>query len=136
MKTALGFLVSLTFFSPTIVAGETPNDHDFLPAEMVGKWAGSQAECDDIAWIVIQPDRIIGYEMDGRLLIASSQAYETTPNGQDAITVNAMFATTAEGEVYMAKIRLSRAGDFLYMSNAEAVIEADHWNYPNIRCNE
>lgn len=110
------------------------NPHDFLPAEFVGTWASSRADCDDIAWVTIERDRVSAYEMDSRVLIASSRIHESAPNGQEALTVKILTAATAEGEVYFGKLRISKAGDLLFMSNAELVSEADHWKYPNIRC--
>jgi hypothetical protein len=60
--------------------------------------------------------------------------HRTGPNGQSAYTINALVAQSAEGDVAIGRLRISRVGNTLYTSNAEAVTEAEEWSYPNVRC--
>lgn len=110
----------------------------FAPA-FRGGWAKTRVECSAEAPIeafTVTENRITGYEWDSILLKSTPMIYQTGPNGQPAYTVVVLTASRGETEVDFGKARLSLVGEELYMSNAAAVPEDQHFNaeFANVRC--
>lgn len=111
----------------------------FAPA-FRGHWASTPAACtaEDDGGIEITADHIYGYEWDAVLLKSTPMIYQ--PAGADghdtAYTVLALVAGRSETDVDISKLRISRVGAKLYMSNADRVQEEKHLTtgFANVRC--
>jgi hypothetical protein len=111
----------------------------FAPA-FRGHWASTAAACkaQDDGGIEITADHIYGYEWDAVLLKTTPMIWQSAgPTGRDtAYTVVVLLAGRAESDVNISKLRISRFGAKLYMSNAERVKDEKHLTaeFANVRC--
>lgn len=112
------------------------NGRDIFPAHFQGVWAPTPADCSGNALEVIEitADRHYGYESESVLLKSGGIIHHSAPDGRPAYTMNALVASSGEGQVSIGQLRLIRVGDTLYTSNPEVVSEAEQYSYPNIRC--
>lgn len=111
----------------------------FAPA-FRGTWSKSASDCSDessLKTVVISEARLEGYGWDTVLLKTTPVIGQSgSKKGEWANTVVVLTADRAETEVSFGKRRLSLLGGKLYMSNAEAVAEEDHFGaeFANVRC--
>lgn len=111
----------------------------FAPA-FRGHWASTLAACtaEDDGGIAITADHIYGYEWDAVLLKSSPMNYASAGYGGrgTAYTVNVLVAGRSEMDVDISKLRISRYGAKLYISNVDLVPEAKHLtgDFANVRC--
>jgi hypothetical protein len=112
-------------------------EEEFYPANFRGKWAPTVADCksdDAVNVIVIGRTKIWAYEADSKLLKLTPMSFTQTPEGVSATSITAMVAERGESELDIGKIRLTRAGDKLFTSRANAVSEDHQWRNANVRC--
>jgi hypothetical protein len=110
-------------------------DRDVIPAGFQGRWASDAVTCRDAdgkGVHVITAGRISGYESDA-VLLKNALMFEQSPDGKEATTLLALVAHSGEGELGIEKMRLSRAGDHLFLS-PEPAEPAQHWAHPLMRC--
>ena len=111
----------------------------FAPA-FRGHWVSTVAACkaQDDGGIEITADHIYGYEWDAVLLKSKPMIWQSAgPSGRDTTyTVVVLMAGRAETDVNISKLRISRFGAKLYMSNVERVPEDKHLaaEYANVLC--
>jgi len=127
-------MMTLATCLPAATLAQDRNPHDTIPIGFHGQWATTLSDCNEVSMITIGEGRIEGYESDNKLLIASSVIHFSSPRGLNAQTVNLFVVSTVEGEVYQGRLRLTRSGDLLYMTNPELVSESEQWAYSNVRC--
>ena len=135
MLTAI-LLLSVQLSEPELIT-QNGEKEVFAPA-FRGRWADTLSDCgvDGLSAFEVAETRIDTYEGDSVLLNSTPMIHETAPNGQPAYTIVGLVASRGETEVGLGKVRMSRVGAALYMSNAEAVQEEDHFksDYANVRC--
>ena len=107
-----------------------------LPAAFHGTWASTLADCDGAGWVRIEAGGFRAPDSVAALRDPVEIVRETTPGGVAAATIVARVDQMSEGETGTGRVRMSRAGEHLYMSNADAVGEAEHWQLRNVRCPE
>ena len=114
-------------------------DKDVFPPAFRGTWGPNLAACsgDRLEVFKVSENRIRGYESDSLLLKSTPVIQQSGPKSDDwAYTVVGLTADRGETEVGFGKVRLSRIGSRLYMSNANSVPEEQHFNdeFANVRC--
>lgn len=105
-----------------------------FPLAFQGTWAPTLAKCDAEEAITITEDRLYGYESTAVIIISVGIIHQTTPQGVAAYSTTNLVGQRAETEVGIGKLRISRAGEKLYTSNAEIIGEDEHWTNSNVRC--
>jgi hypothetical protein len=138
----LALLASLQI--PESQLATVQNGKEVFPVAFRGVWSKSLKDCADensIETVEITEDRIYGYEFDSLLIKAGAIYTHSDPANRTSSTgwANSFVALTAdraETDVSWGKIRLSRLGNYLYMSQPEAVKEEEHLSltYRNVRC--
>jgi hypothetical protein len=113
--------------------------YDIFPVAFRGTWAPTRAECDGDGLMVVEitARRVVAYETNALLLKSGSLVMHTAPNGSEAYTILGLMASSDEsGDVGIGKFRVSRVGEHLYTTNADAVPEKDHLTkqYRMVRC--
>ena len=108
--------------------------HDIFPPAFQGRWAPDRDACADKRAFSIAANRFSAYEWDAALLKSSGLIHQIAPDGRPAYTTLNLVAQSGEGEVGIARLRITRAGESLYVSNPEAVSEEAHWTHPNLPC--
>ena len=105
-----------------------------FPPAFQGTWAASLAECRSGGWVQIEPGGFRSPDNIAALLEPVRIVRQVTPAGEAASTISPRVEQMSEGEVSVGRVRMSRAGEYLYMSNADIVGEAEHWRMRNVRC--
>jgi hypothetical protein len=105
-----------------------------VPADFHSVWAPSLSECRGRGWVSVEPGGFRAPDFLAALVEPARIVRETTPGGEAAATIVARVERMDEGEMGTGRIRMSRVGEHLYMSNADAVGEAEHWQHRNVRC--
>jgi hypothetical protein len=114
--------------------------HDIYPVAFRGTWASKASSCTGASGeadrIQIGEDRIRGFESESVILKNGGVTQGKLASGEPSYTMQALVAGSSEGEVYMVKVRLTRAGDNLYMSNPDTATEEVHLSDANryVRC--
>jgi len=122
---------------PSIVdRASRPEPELTLPAAFHGTWASTLADCGGAGWVRIEAGGFRAPDSVAVLREPVAIVRETTPGGVAAATIVARVEQMSEGETGTGRVRMSRAGEHLYMSNADAVGEAEHWQLRNVRCPE
>jgi hypothetical protein len=105
-----------------------------------GTWSKSAAECrndQSLYTFTIGEARMDGYEWDAVLLKSTPMIGQSGRKpGEWAHTVVVLTADRGETDVGIGKRRISLLDGELYMSNADAVSEDQHFTaeYANVRC--
>lgn len=105
-----------------------------LPRDFHGTWAASLDECRGGGWVQIGPGGFRSPDNIAALLEPARIVRQVTPDGEAAATITPRVEQMSEGEPGVGRVRISRAGEHLYMSNADIVGEAEHWRMRNVRC--
>ena len=111
------------------------NDVDVFPVAFRGRWASGASACrdpDGKGVVTISARRISEYELSS-VLIKNALSFEQGPAGQAADTIDGLVAESGEGELRIAKRRLSLSAGRLYLGH-EDTPAAQRWSYPLIRC--
>ena len=108
-----------------------------LPPAFRGNWAPSLAECGGGGgWVSIEPGGYRAPDSIAVLLEPVRIVRHTTPAGEAAATIAPRIEQMSESKMARGRVRMSRVGDHLYMSNPDVVGEAEHWQSRNLRCPE
>lgn len=106
-----------------------------LPAAFHGHWASSRAECRGRVWVLIEPGGYRAPDSIAAFIEPARIVRQTTPDGVPAATITVRVELGGEDEeLYRGRVRMSRAGEHLYMSNPDIVSEAEHWQLRNVWC--
>ena len=105
-----------------------------IPPAFHGNWAPSQAECPGSDWVFIEAGGYWAPDFIAALLEPVRVVRQTAPNGDVASTIIARIEWVSDGGEGIGRVRMSRAGEHLYMSSAEVVGEDEHWQHRNVRC--
>ena len=111
-----------------------PDPELIIPSAFLGTWASSLVECRGGGWIRIEPGGFRSPDNIAALLEPARIVPQVTPGGEAASTITLRVEQMSEGDVGVGRVRMSRAGDHLYMSNADIVGEAEHWRMRNVSC--
>ena len=111
-----------------------PDPRLTLPPDFHGTWASSLAECRSGDWVRIEPGGFRSPDNIAALVEPVRIVRQFTPGGETAATITPRVERMSEGELGVGRVRMSRAGEHLYMSNADVVGEAEHWRMRNVRC--
>jgi hypothetical protein len=108
-----------------------------FPPAFRGNWAPSLAECGlGGGWVSIEPGGYRAPDSIAVLLEPARIVQHTTPDRETAATISPRIEQMSEGDMARGRVRMSRVGEHLYMSNPAVVGEAEHWQYRNLRCPE
>ena len=135
----LAFLLGATEIPEAQLVTQVDGKEVFAPA-FRGNWAASATDCkrDSLTGIKITADHIYGYEWDAVLLKTTPMIYQSAGSGgrETAYTVVVLMAGRSETDVDISKLRISRFGAKLYMSNVERVPEEKHLTaeFANVHC--
>ena len=119
---------------PIVDRVSRPEPQLTLPAAFHGTWAPTLADCGGAGWVRIEAGGFRAPDSVAALRAPVEIVRETTPVGVAAASIVARVEQMSEGETGTGRVRMSRAGEHLYMSNADAVGEAEHWQLRNVRC--
>ena len=125
---------------PPAQLATTKLGHDIYPVAFRGTWASKAASCTsadgDADRVQVSEERIRGFESESVILKNGGVTQGKMASGEPSYSMQALVAGSSEGEVYMVKVRLTRAGDNLYMSNPDTATEEVHLSAANryVRC--
>ena len=107
---------------------------DIFPPAFHGTWAPSLSECRGTMWVLFDATSYRSPDNLANLVRNIRVRRHRAPGGDRAVSLLALAEFNSEGHDGRGRVRISRAGPYLYLSNPEMVSERAHWRHRNLRC--